>query len=148
MQQTACKISCDTVPLSNPLVTLSASISHFPISSGQSPIVAETALDVIGWWVVQLCYHVSSGEFLLLLLECGKCTTGHYPITPRAFPATTGYWKEQQIQPIENKECEWGRKQVLIDQRAKWLLENGSGILSPASVNHCPSSKKGELQSF
>jgi hypothetical protein len=42
------------------------------------PVVAGVAIDVIGWWFVQLVTHVNVGGFLLLPLECEKCDVDHF----------------------------------------------------------------------
>jgi hypothetical protein len=83
--------------LTNPLLLLKViSAGHKPFSNSTSssvhlPIVALVAQDVTGWRVEQLFYHVNTGGYLLLPLECRKRVTSHFPMTCRAPPITTGY---------------------------------------------------------
>jgi hypothetical protein len=69
-------------------------------------MVQEEALNVTGWWLEQLFYHVNISGFLLQLLERGKWDSC-YPFTPGSSPANDGKWEEQHNQPLGKKECEW-----------------------------------------
>ncbi len=83
--------------LTNPLLLLKViSAGHKPFSNSPSSsvhplIVAVVAQDVTGWRVEQLFYHVNTGGYLLLPLECTKRVSSHFPLTHRALPITTGY---------------------------------------------------------
>jgi hypothetical protein len=50
-------------------------------------------LDVTGWQLGGQFHQVTSGGFLLLLLECGKSKTCLYSMIPRATPHTIGNYK-------------------------------------------------------
>ncbi len=71
--------------------------------------MAEDALDVImKRRVVQIFYHVSSGGFLQLPLDCGQLGPGHNPMAPRATPTTLwkverGKWLAEALSALQRK---------------------------------------------
>jgi hypothetical protein len=80
-----------------------------PVDIHWSPIVSGVALDVEGWWILQLFSHTDIGGFLHSPLEARKCSTSRTPITPRATPAdTAGDQKEQYLQRIGTKKYKQG----------------------------------------
>jgi hypothetical protein len=85
------------------------------------------APDAIGWWVVQIFYHVNFNKFIQLLLEWGKCNYCHTPNTLRATPATTGDQREQHNQQIALEARNMNRKsakQILNSQRERWIHQD------------------------
>jgi hypothetical protein len=61
------------------------------------------ALDEVGWWLVWVFHHVSTGRFLPAPWDCGKETLIANVTTPRATPATVRTRGEQPFQSIVNK---------------------------------------------
>jgi hypothetical protein len=79
---------------------------------------------------VQLFHQVKVSGFLHLPLECRKIDTSRTSITPRATPATSGNWIEQQIQNsgwsrVQTTDCHWSESQEYKVEIGERQLESG-----------------------
>jgi hypothetical protein len=72
------------------------------------------ALDVLGTMPVELFHHTNIGRFLMLLLESGKCVTGHIHKL-----RTQLHWKSESAIHSTNRKQGKLDKQILIGSRMR-----------------------------